>query len=192
MKRWTALLVMGLLTVVAGCGAQQGGAPAATSETVPGGGSGSATSVDPTASTPTTTAPPPGVPAPIVEGPVTVELDAGEYATGRKIRVTVHNGNDRPAYTEDFKTACSIVTLQRKTGSGWADITGCALGRPTMTVKIEPGSTDPIELDPASFHLKNGPAISAGTYRVKLTYRTEPESTGTDPFTVYSPEFLIR
>jgi hypothetical protein len=189
MKRWPALLMLGVLTTMSGCGAETGsGGSAPTS----GGGSGSATSVDPTASTPTPTAEPPGVPAPIVEGQVTVALDAGEYAVGRKIRVTVHNGNDRPAYTEDFKTACSIVILQRKTSDGWTDITGCALGRPTMTVKVEPGSADPIELDPASFHLKNGPAVGAGTYRVKLTYRTEPESTGTDPFTVYSPEFLVR
>jgi hypothetical protein len=130
-----------------------------------------------------------------VEGEVTLALDAAGYAVGQKIRVTVHNGDDRPAYTEDFKTACSIVILQRKGNGGWTDIIGCALGRPTATVTIEPGRTDPIELDPASFHLTNrgtGPAIGAGTYRVKLTYRTEPESTGADPFTVYSPEFLVR
>jgi hypothetical protein len=189
MKRWTALLVLGVLTAMSGCGAETGSGGSAPAS---GGGSGSATSVDPTASTPTPTPEPSGVPAPIVEGEVTVVLDTDGYAMGQKIRVTVHNGNDRPAYTEDFKTACSIVILQRKDNGGWADITGCALGRPTMTVTIQPGSTDPIELDPASFHLKSGPAVTAGTYRVKFTYRTEPEITGADPFTAYSPEFPVR
>jgi hypothetical protein len=189
MRRWPALLMLGVLTTMSGCGAETGSGGSAPAS---GGGSGSATSVDPTASTPAPPPEPSGIPAPIVAGEVTLTLDAGGYTVGQKIRVTVHNGNDRPAYTEDFKTACSILFLQRKGNGGWTDITGCALGRPTMTVKLEPGSTDPIELDPSSFHLRSGPAVTAGSYRVKLTYRTEPESTGTDPFTAYSPEFPVR
>src|SRR4051794_41915422 len=106
MRYWTALLAMGLVIGLSGCGAGQGGAPASTSGS--GGGSGSATSVDPTGDSGIPEPPSglPGVPAPIVEGTVTVAVDPGGSAVGQKIRVTVHNGNDRPAHTQDLKTPC--------------------------------------------------------------------------------------
>jgi hypothetical protein len=94
MKRWTVLPAMGLVTAMSGCGAGQGGAPAATFGTGPGGGSGSATSIDPTASTPAPSPGPSGVAAPIVEGEVSVALDASGYAVGQKIRVTVFKPTD--------------------------------------------------------------------------------------------------
>ena len=111
------------------------------------------------------------------------------------IQATVHNGMDRPVYTEDFKTACSIVILQRQDGESWTDITGCRLGRPTATVAIEPGMSQPVELDPASFHLTDNPSqpgFGAGTYRVKLTFRTDPAVGGPDPLAAYSPAFPVR
>src|SRR5207244_1969271 len=145
-------------------------------------------------------APPPpesGSQVPLVKGEVSVRLDAGGYRVGAVIPVTVSNGMDRPVYTEDFKTACSIVILQRGDGGGWTDITGCALGRPTATVTIGPGLGRQVEIDPASVHLNRGAppgtrAFGAGTYRVKFTYRVEPAVGGEDPLTAYSPEFAIR
>ncbi|HEV8558150.1 MAG TPA: hypothetical protein VGR06_17390 [Actinophytocola sp.] len=209
-SKLVALAATGVLTVMSGCGADRGagepeatGEPAATSESVPAGGSdgADATSITarPTIGTPGPAPGPvggPGSPVPFVAGEVSVKLDAGEYRVGGKIRVTVSNGMDRPVYTEDFKTVCSIAILQRKDGGGWTDITGCALGRPTVTVTIGPGLGQRIEIDPASFHLTRGgpggPAFGAGTYRVKFTYRGEPTLGGEDPFTAYSPEFTIR
>lgn len=183
------LVTIGMVMAMAACGGERGGGVgAATSFSVPAGGSGSAETTSVTAELTGVSAPP------LVDGEVLVKLDAGGYQVGEVIRVTVSNGMDRPIYTEDFKTACSIVTLQHREG-GWRDITGCALGRPTVTVTIGPGSMERIEVDPASFHLAHGsggPAFGAGTYRVAFTYRLERAVSADAPLAAYSPEFAIR
>jgi hypothetical protein len=128
-------------------------------------------------------------------GGVSVRLDADRYDVGDVVRVTVTNGTGRPVYTEDFKTACSIVTLQRADASRWTDILGCQLGRPTATVTVAPGAAHEVELDPASFHLTSdraGPAFGAGTYRVAFTYRLERATVDDEPLSVSSPEFAVR
>jgi hypothetical protein len=202
MRRWSSrlavLAAIGVVTAVSGCGADRGAGESA-GQSVPAAGSGSASAIS---VTPDASVPPPGpvagsgTPAPIVQGEVSVPLDAGGYAVGKVIRANVSNGMDRPVYTEDFKTACSIVILQRRDGGAWSDIQGCRLGRPTATVEIGPGLGQAVELDPSSFHLNTGsagPAFGAGTYRVKFTYRVEPgPGGGADPLTAYSPEFTIR
>ena len=187
MPAFIALGTIGVVMAVAACAGDRGSG--VTGGSVPAGGSGSA-------ETTSVTAEPTGVSAPaLVKGDVVVKLDAGGYRVGTVIHVTVSNGMDRPVYSEDFKTACSIVTLQRHDSGGWSDITGCALGRPTVTVTVEPGSAERIELDPASFHLAHGsgrPAFGAGTYRVAFTYRLERAVAGDAPLAAYSPEFAIR
>ena len=132
---------------------------------------------------------------PTTKGAVSVASGADRYPVGAPIRASVANGLDRAVYTEDFKTACSIVILQRHDGGTWTDILGCQLGRPTATVTIGPGQGRAVELDPSSFHLTTdagGPGFGAGTYRVKFTYRVEPAPRGEDQLTAYSPEFAIR
>jgi hypothetical protein len=173
------------LTAAAACAVTGSGQPAPTASTSaspatsatpePGGGSGS--------------------PVPVAVGKVTVKVGAASYQAGAVISVTVANGLDRAIYTEDFKTVCSIFILQRSDSGVWADITGCKLGRPTMTVTVAPGLGRSAQLDPNSFHLtggRTGPAFGAGTYRVKFTYRLDPEVGGEDPFVAYSAEFAIR
>lgn len=132
----------------------------------------------------------------VERGTVTVRLGAAEFRAGSVLRVIVANGLDRTIYSDDFKTDCSIVTLERRTASGWDPIVGCALGRPTMTVAIGPSRGRTIEIDPRSMHLQKaaagGPlAFSGGTYRVAFTYRTQPQP-GPQERTVYSAVFQIR
>jgi hypothetical protein len=124
-----------------------------------------------------------------------VVLGAASYPVSAVIHTTVMNGLDRAIYTDDFKTVCSIVILQRKDGDTWTDIVGCQLGRPTATVAIGPSLGRTVEIDPSSFHFASGirgPAFGAGVYRVKFTCRFQPAAGGDDPVTVYSPEFTIH
>src|SRR5437867_1702355 len=129
----TALVAVGVVGTMSACGSADRGAnePAATSESVPAGGSGTGVPPGPGGSS--------GTAVPFVKGEVSVKLDAGEYRVGSVVHVTVSNGMDRPVYTEDFKTACSVVILQRQEGGAWTDILGCKLGRPTTTVTVSPG-----------------------------------------------------
>lgn len=183
-----AVLLVAIGVLMSGCGADR---PADQES----GASGSATSGAPTPSspgspTPATTESPMPTQIPIAAGPVTVRTDAGHYAVGSTLHVTVSNRNDRPAYTTDFKTDCSIVTLQRHDGDAWTNIVGCLLKRPTRIVEVGPGQEQGIDIDPRGSHL-SGAAVGAGTYRIEFTYRTDPQPTSGEPMVSYSPEFTI-
>jgi hypothetical protein len=198
---WSSRLVA-LATIwaflVSGCGDQDAGTSASTSGTTPAGGSGSGTATSVPGGSDTGIPTPPtetgGESVPVVTGEVSVTLGAGHYPVGAVIEVTVANGLDRPILTEDFKTACSIVVLQRRDGDTWTDILGCRLGRPTATVEIGPELGQRVELDPASSHLTGtgGPAFGTGSYRVAFTYRLEPGAGGGNPAVAYSAEFPIK
>jgi hypothetical protein len=126
---------------------------------------------------------------------VTVRLGGAEFRTGARLLVTVANGLDRTIYSDDFKTDCSIVTLERRIGLAWAPITGCALGRPTMTVAIGSGRGRMISIDPRSMHLRKAAAGSelafgTGTYRFTFAYRVTAQPSQEQ--TAYSPIFAIR
>jgi hypothetical protein len=136
------------------------------------------------------------VPQPASQGAglLSVTRNAEAYKSGEVIDATIVNGLAKPVYTEDFKTACTVVILQRKQADSWTDILGCRLGRPTATVVIGPHQSQTVSLDPHSFHLTGGATtigFGPGTYRIKFAYRTEPELGGDDPFAAYSPEFGI-
>jgi hypothetical protein len=136
-----------------------------------------------------------GSTVPVEPGKVSVTVGASAYPVGTVVSATVANGLDRPVITTDFKTGCTIVILQRSTGGGWTDLTGCQLRRPTMVVTIGPGRGRTVTLDPGSVHLTNSGAASgfgAGTYRVKFTYALESGGDGSEPLTAYSGDFTIR
>jgi hypothetical protein len=125
---------------------------------------------------------------------VTVALSASAYAVGETVRLTVGNGLREPIYTEDFQTQCTIVTLQKSEAGSWTDITGCAMGRPTRTVTVQPGATKRILLDPHGFHLAEGPnelGFGQGTYRIRFGYRLSPELIRAQPEVVYSSTFTV-
>jgi hypothetical protein len=108
--------------------------------------------------------------------------------------VAVHNGRSEPIYTEDFQSACTIVTLQKSDAGSWTDITGCAMGRPTRTITIEPGTTRDVTVDPHAFRLAEDPGMlgfGAGTYRIKFGYRLGREPMGAQPLLAYAPMFVV-
>ncbi|HZM79448.1 MAG TPA: hypothetical protein VFC19_27270 [Candidatus Limnocylindrales bacterium] len=151
------------------------------------------------AATPSDGGPPPasiGTPVPVPAGKVEVRLSKASFGVGEAVRLTVANGSGKTIYTEDFKTVCSIVMLQRAEGGGaWKDIDGCGLGRPTVTVAIGPGLGHTVEIDPNSTHLRDGgnrTGFAAGRYRIKFGYRFDRDRMGEEPLVVYSPEFTVH
>lgn len=129
-----------------------------------------------------------------VQGNVAVASTAAEYAVGQPIVATVANGTTRPIYTEDSKTDCSIVTLERRTESGWEVIAGCRFGRPPLIVEIKPGQRVTVKIDPKSVHLSSGGHLGfgAGTYRFRFAYSFVRLLGRVEAVVRFSPEFQIR
>jgi hypothetical protein len=184
----TMLAALAATAGVAGCG---GGAGSATDTSVSAGAASASPAVTGSAGAAQTAS---GSPVPAA-GKVEVRLGKASYRIGEVVTATVANGSDKPIYTEDFKTVCSIVMLQRSESGAWKEIQGCALGRPTVTVMIEPGAGETITIDPNSFHLRDGGnrlGFGSGTYRVKFGYRLDRGGFGQEPLVVYSPTFEVH
>ena len=139
-----------------------------------------------------------GTPVKTVPGKVSVLLDAPSFREGEKIWVTVANGRRQTIYSEDSKTDCSIVILERLAGKIWEPVLGCAVGRAPIVVAIGPGRGRVVTIDPFSFHLRLGtpdtskPVLRAGTYRIRYAYRLGPGPEFEEPYTAFSPTFQIR
>jgi len=185
------LVAIAVMTLMSGCGG--GDEPATNGSDSSGSGTATSVTAGSESASPAPTTSGSRSPVPIAKGDVYVRLAADRYPAGATVHVTVSNGMEWPIHTTDFKTACSIVTLQRSDAGTWTDIVGCRMGRPTRVVEITPGQEQEIELDPHSSHLGGGtgrPAFGSGTYRVIFTYRAEPTESG-EPLAAYSPEFTI-
>ncbi len=131
-------------------------------------------------------------------GKVSVLLAAPSPREGEKIRATVANGRTQTIYSEDSKTDCSIVILERLAGKTWEPVLGCAVGRAPIVVAIGPSRGRVVTIDPFSFHLRLGtpdtskPVLRAGTYRIRYAYRLGPGPEFEEPYTAFSPTFQIR
>lgn len=181
---------MAALAAVTGCGG-------ASDPTAEASGAATVTTVDPatTASAQPPGQPSSGTPVPVTAGKVDVRLSKTSYRIGEAVQATVGNGSDKPIHTEDFKTDCSIVTLQRLDSGTWKDIEGCVLGRPTATITIGTGLGQTVTINPNSVHLRDGGnriGFAEGTYRVKFSHRLDHDTSGKEPLVVYSPEFTVR
>ncbi len=131
----------------------------------------------------------------VVPGAVTVTVNAPSYREGEVIRGVVANGLDRTIYTDDLKSDCSIVLLERREGGDWREIEGCAAFRRAFTFGISPGRGREASINPRSNNFPGwvrGPAFGAGTYRIKFAYWLQPGRPPLQPSVVYSPTFAIR
>jgi len=140
--------------------------------------------------------PPPltlGTPAPTTPGGVTVTPAKAAFSVGDPVAATVGNGLDGAIYTEDQKTACSIVLLERWAVGAWEPLVGCGYEKAPAIVRIGPGEVVEVEIDPRSTHFENGraPAFGEGTYRFRFAWRTEPEPEGHTSESVTSGEFRV-
>lgn len=148
-----------------------------------------------TSSTPTEPVSPlsdPGQPTTSTPGKVTVRSIAGRYRAGQPITIAVANGLDQPIFSNDFRTDCSIVLLQRRRET-WADIAGCAQGRPPATFGIGPSHMRTVIINPNSINFDiSTELLSAGTYRAAYRYRFDPTSSAEDSEVTYSQPFTIE
>lgn len=167
-----------LVLTLAACGVTTGEQP---------GGTTSSTSTATAASTVT----PGGTPMSSVPptGAVTLTTDQASYSTSGTIIVTLINHRSTSIFTFDHQTSCTILTLQRQTASGWQAVGGCAMGRMTVQVEIQAGTTMKITLAPNAGQIHPTP-WPAGTYRVVLNYSLQKQEMATGD-TATTPTFAI-
>lgn len=141
----------------------------------------------------------PGASLPLTppSGPSGVEVRAlPPIAVGAPVRFVVGNGLERSLFTEDQKSGCSILILEREQGSGWEPIQGCNLERKPAVMELRPGESREGAIDPWSTHFdrppgSSSPAFGAGRYRLRLTYRLAQLPEGEEPHAVASAPFRI-
>ena len=137
-----------------------------------------------------------GMPMAVESGKVSVVPSAPAFKQGDVIRAVIANGLERALYTEDEKTDCSIVFLERSGADTWHPVPGCALGRLPLVVAIGPGRGRVVTINPFSIHLRMGkpptakPAVGAGTYRIRFVYRVDLAG-GAQEFAALSRSFTI-
>jgi hypothetical protein len=193
---WPAAALAGAMALTTGCEA----APDAAHNPAPPQPSAASPAVNPPATSASATPPALtadlGQPAPARDGKVTVAIRAETYRRGAPITVIVTNGLSRTIFTDDSKTDCSIVILQRQDRSPWSDIPGCAQRRPPATVATGPAHLRTLTVHPASSNLRitpdAEPALPAGTYRAKYTYRYTAAPDNGDPYVSFSRPFTIN
>ena len=138
-----------------------------------------------------------GTPMNVHSGEVSVVPSAPAFAQGDVIRAVIANGLERTLYTEDEKTDCSIVFLERSDADAWRTVPGCALRRVSMVVAIGPGRGRVVAINPFSIHLRMGlpptgkPAPGAGRYRMRFVYRLGL-TPGARQFAAFSRPFSIH
>lgn len=137
-----------------------------------------------------------GVPVKTETGKVTLTLDGKGYTAGQKLLVTVANGLERTIYSDDMKSACTILIVEKESGGNWTPVTGCPMERLPMSVAIGPGMGRTIEIDPGSGLFDGAQpgqsALAAGTYRIRFTYRFAPEEGAAETESSVSDTFSIQ
>jgi hypothetical protein len=175
-------LLAGLL-LLSGCGStssSQDGqrATSATLEPVFGGGTGGGQPMGGS-----------GDPMPAPAGNITITVSAPSYGPGQVVSATIANGLDRPVFTTDSKSDCSIAILEHEEAGGWNPILACPVRRPPVTVTIGPSRGRTVQMNPSNFAAAGTP-LEAGTYRLTFTYGFGREE-GQEPLVARSPSFEI-
>jgi hypothetical protein len=123
----------------------------------------------------------------VTAGQVTLAVNKPRYATTDPIIMTITNGLATPISTADHHTECTLVTLEHLVDGAWQPVGLCRLMTPTAVVPLDPGLTTEV--------LGASPPWTAGTYRVVLSYFTEPEQargSGEAAYgVVYSADFIV-
>jgi hypothetical protein len=161
-RRWPSksvvLLVVCIVALVlfAGCGV--------TTSQTPGG--------DTSSALPTATA-----------GSVTIATNAHQYTAGATLTVTINNNGNQSIYAADHQSNCTVVQIQRMTGSTWSEVHKCAVL--TATVMHEFGAHQS-----ATVRLVGSPeAWPKGTYRAVFSHGATRDSAPAE--TAYSAAFQV-
>lgn len=133
-----------------------------------------------------------GDPAQSSSGVVEIKLGSRTYRAGETVRATITNGLIRTIYTEDSKTGCSIVTLERQNQTEWEPIVGCSVERAPIEFAIGPDRGRDVEIDPKSEHFASASDLGPGIYRIRFTFRFDKGAEGGEANEVISETFEIR
>jgi hypothetical protein len=117
-------------------------------------------------------------------------VEAEVYRSGTAVVLTVVNGGPRTVFTEDQKTDCSIVMLERWDGRGWVALSNCGAERAPRVVPIEPAERSRVVIDTGSPNFAEDPAGS-GSYRAVVGFRYERVPEGSEPEQAVSSTFAI-
>lgn len=131
------------------------------------------------------------------ESAVAITLHAPNYRLGERISATISNHTNRPIYTMDEQTDCTVATLERWVGDKWKPVLGCGMGRLALVVAIPAGHSRVVILDPLShnfvpFGQGSKPAFGVGRYRIVVAYRFIPDRAAPNPYVARSSTFRIR
>jgi hypothetical protein len=110
--------------------------------------------------------------------------------------ITITNTSAAPIYTEDMKSGCTVIILERWAEQDWQPLLGCGSERSPAVVQLDPGESLQVTLDPFSSHFTNGlpvvgPAFEPGWYRACLRYRLAPGPEAVEPFSATSDLFSV-
>jgi len=120
---------------------------------------------------------------------VTLTFDKPHYTVRDTIQVTIHNSLSASIYVMDHGTSCTVARLQRWVNGAWANTAECPLMSPTRFVPAQAGATV-VDLVPGALQVKAGP-WTPGTYRIMLSYLTQPDGAQAMPTLVTSASFAI-
>jgi hypothetical protein len=121
---------------------------------------------------------------------IKIAPDKPGYLSKDIIVATITNGSEKRIQTEDLKSFCTIVDLQREENGRWVNTGQCLLARTPLPVNINPGETLKVELQPIG--IVPG-ANEPGVYRLALTFRAvEDDKPVSDYLVAVSPFFRIN
>ena len=108
-------------------------------------------------------------------GAVTVTTNASTFTANDAIGATVTNNSKSDFYTQNGKSGCTIVQLERYSAATgqWTRLDGCNSAAPTQTLVIGESTSVPFTLAPTSSADLN--AWQPGTYRITVSYTTQSD-----------------
>lgn len=134
-------------------------------------------------STPTTNTQTPA--ATVSPGPVRLVLGQTQFHPGDLVMVTVENGLSHSITTEDHRSNCTVIQLQKLVDSSWQPVDKCNALTRTRLVEVAAGGSLQQRVG-----IPTG-SDAAGTYRMMLTYGSSDEQpTNSGP--VFSSTFVVN
>ena len=123
-------------------------------------------------------------------GPVTVTTNFSTYTSGEPVGVTVTNSSKSDYYTQNGKSGCTIVQLEKFNAQKglWLPVDTCNGSQATQTLAIAESTSVPYTLAPSSSADPN--TWQPGTYRISVTYSSQGDGI-TSPQEAHSAAFTI-
>lgn len=120
---------------------------------------------------------------------VQLVLDQPPQYVGQGFVTRVVNDTDLILQTEDHKSECSLLNLQRQEGNTWVNVAQCLLATPTRLIKLEPRQSYEVKLSQEGLL-----AYPPGRYRLELNYQllqADGQTLSANTL-LYSEEFTLR